>query len=373
MSEIINKIIIGTTTFRGNSNITSVDLSNNEWTYNTMYYAFNGCINLKSINNINENVTNMFGTFRYCYNLVNVPVIPNSVTYMGETFYKCTNLVNAPVIPNSVTNMGHTFFYCNNLVNVPTIPNSVTNMCQTFGYCHNLVNVPVIPNSVTDMSFTFRNCYNLVNVPIIPNSVTNMYYTFHNCRNLVNVPIIPNSVINMHDTFDGCSNLAIDVHILSDKITDATNCFKSTTATKNVYIPFYKPSSTMYCFRVMTKSGAIDVYTYSLDESSSTIEFNSIEDVEKLTEYTNISSYDIVGAPNITYGQFGFGGTVEYFGDEEIKTKELIWTWYPMGRYEDGDVVSDAEYTTTYNSFINAGYDENGTQHGVYLKDLNSL
>lgn len=29
--------------------------------------------------------------------------------------------------------------------------------------------------------------------------------------------------------------------------------------------------------------------------------------------------------------------------------------------------------STTYNSFINAGYDENGTQHGVYLKDINSL
>ena len=29
--------------------------------------------------------------------------------------------------------------------------------------------------------------------------------------------------------------------------------------------------------------------------------------------------------------------------------------------------------STTYNSFINAGYDENRTQHGVYLKDINSL
>jgi hypothetical protein len=29
--------------------------------------------------------------------------------------------------------------------------------------------------------------------------------------------------------------------------------------------------------------------------------------------------------------------------------------------------------STTYNSFINAGYDENGTSCGVYLKDINTL
>ena len=33
----------------------------------------------------------------------------------------------------------------------------------------------------------------------------------------------------------------------------------------------------------------------------------------------------------------------------------------------------NSEYTPTYNSFIAAGYDELGTQHGVYLKDINLL
>ena len=32
----------------------------------------------------------------------------------------------------------------------------------------------------------------------------------------------------------------------------------------------------------------------------------------------------------------------------------------------------NSEYTPTYNSFIAAGYDELGTQHGVYLKDINA-
>ena len=45
-------------------------------------------------------------------------------------------------------------------------------------------------------------------------------------------------------------------------------------------------------------------------------------------------------------------------------------------RDETNDILmpyNAGDYSTTYNSFIAAGYDENGTQDGVYLKDINQL
>ena len=287
---------ITNTTYQNNQNIRSVNLNYKPWINNNMYNAFQNCSNLQNVTNINNNIINMYHTFYNCISLVNAPIIPNSVTNMAYTFAFCSNLVNASVIPNSVTDMkwtftfceklvnvpeisnsvttmASTFQHCSNLVNAPVIPNSVIDMSSTFAFCNKLVNAPIIPNSVTNMGLTFISCSNLTNIPEIPNSVTNMNSTFGGCRSLVNAPIIPNSVTNMNSTFEFCYNLVGNINILSNQITDATNCFANTTLTKNVYIP----------------------YTYE----------NSVN-------------------------------------------------------------------TATYNAFINAGYDENGTSCGVYLKDINA-
>ena len=161
----------------------------------------------------------------------------NSMVY---TFYSCTNLTQAPNIPNSVTNMYRTFYYCTNLTQAPNIPNSVTNMSYTFFNCRNLTQAPNIPNSVTDMSGTFQYCHNLTPAPIIPNRVINMCKTFSYCYNLTQAPNIPNSVTDMAYTFSDCTNLIGNIIIKSENISNFSNCFHYTNASKikKVYIPY---------------------------------------------------------------------------------------------------------------------------------------
>ena len=42
----------------------------------------------------------------------------------------------------------------------------------------------------------------------------------------------------MSGTFSHCENLTGNIYILSNRITNATDCFNMTSAIKNVYIPF---------------------------------------------------------------------------------------------------------------------------------------
>jgi hypothetical protein len=227
------------TTYNGKTALTYVYIQSNAVFPNQMVKFFNGCSNLTEVSQIPNSVADMSSTFYSCSNLVNAPVIPNSVTNMSYTFRSCSKLVNAPVIPNSVTDISYTFQFCSNLTEVSQIPNSVTNMSYTFYSCSKLVNAPVIPNSVTNMSRTFYSCSNLVNAPVIPNSVTDMRYTFHACSKLVNAPVIGSNVVNMNSSFYNCTNLIGDITLVNANITNLTNCFYGTNASKpkTLYVP----------------------------------------------------------------------------------------------------------------------------------------
>ena len=67
-----------------------------------------------------------------------------------------------------------------------------------------------------------------------------MSFTFFRCCNLVNAPVIPTNVTDMSWTFDSCANLTGNIKITSNRInnTSMANCFRNTSLTKNVYIPF---------------------------------------------------------------------------------------------------------------------------------------
>ena len=216
-NTIENKIAsVVNTTYNGKTALTYVHIQSNAVFPNQMVNFFNGCSNLTEVSQIPNGVTTMAYTFRLCSNLVNVPVIPNSVTNMYYTFGNCSNLVNAPAIPNSVTDMRYTFYGCSNLVNAPVIPNGVTSMVNTFYGCSNLVNAPVIPNGVTTMAYTFRLCSNLVNAPVMGSKVVNMLGSFQNCTNLIG-----------------------DITLVNANITNLTNCFYGTNASKakTLYVP----------------------------------------------------------------------------------------------------------------------------------------
>ena len=113
-------------------------------------------------------------------------------------------------------------------------------MNAAFSGCYNLVYVSGIPSTVTEAGYAFSMCNHLVNAPAIPANVTNMYGTFFNCANLINAPIIPANVTDMFGTFSDCTNITGNIKITSSRInnTSMQNCFRNTSKTKNVYIPF---------------------------------------------------------------------------------------------------------------------------------------
>lgn len=248
---VYNVASISNTTFAGNTNITSVDLSGIPIVNNNAAYMFNGCTNLQHVYRLNKNVTNLY-----------------------SAFYNCTSLVESPIIPDNVIDIEGAYSGCTNLVKAPIIPNSVRYIRRAFRECTNMINTPIIPEGVESLSFTFSDCTNITTAPIIPNSVTDMSYAFRFCEKLTTVSIIPNNVTRMEETFCGCTSLTGDITIKSTEITNATNCFLSTSLTKNVYMP-------------------------------------------------------------ITY--------------------------------------ANGVNTATYNSFVAAGYDANGTTSGVYIKDIDTL
>lgn len=272
------------------TDINTINLRNIPWVNDSMYCAFDNCVNLTTVSNIEQNVVNFHKTFSECYNLISVsdfpnscdgqltntfrncrnllasptlpsnstmlggtmdhtflgctvitdaPIIPSWVNYLTGTFIECRSLVNVPTIPNSVISMDNTFSHCTSLVNSPVIPDSVQNLASCFSSCTSLVNAPIIPNSVTNVEGTFSGCTSLVNAPVIPDSVTSLVETFKSCTNLTNLPNVSNNITNVVEAFRNCTSLTGNIYFNSNQITNAIDCFKDTNLTKNVYIPYY--------------------------------------------------------------------------------------------------------------------------------------
>ena len=248
---VYNVASISNTTFAGNTNITSVDLSGIPIVNNCADHMFNGCTNLQHVYRLNKNVTSLSHAFKDCQSLIESPIIPDGVYYLGATYFNCYRMKKTPIIPESVRYMDDAFFYCHSI----TIP-------------------PILPTNITSLRTTFCDCYNLISAPVIPNNVTDMYGTFWGCSRMSQAPIVPENVTKVAYLFASCTNLTGDITIKSTEITNAVNCFLYTSSTKNVYIPF--------------------IYTNGVN-------------------------------------------------------------------------------TNTYNSFVAAGYDANGTTNGVYIKDIDTL
>ena len=405
-------------TFEDCYNLTNISKLPNNVT--NMYYTFYNCYNLVNVPVIPDNVISMYATFHNCNNLINITRIPNSAIDLGSTFSGCHKLQNIPEIPNSVTSLSYTFSECYNLINSPIIPNSVTDMSGTFRYCYNLVNSPIIPNSVTSMDRTYFGCYNLVNVPSIPDNVENMDATFIWCSNLVNspkisnnttlmnsifrgcsrlinAPAIPNSVIDMAGAFIGCSslinapeipsnvktifevdnirtgyeyryglfencyNLTGNIYFHSENIIDATNTFKGTSLTKNVYIPFtYKNSGSETFYRVIVGEEECLVKENVINNTFYTNEIYSLD--RRFNMITNIS--------RISYRS---NNTHAYYVGVEYRNGESMTYNYALNDYTNTPYIATyniGDNTLTYNSFIDAGYSTTSRVNGVLLFDI---
>jgi hypothetical protein len=212
----IEKVYVNKSTFYRNNNITSVDMKHLEFLNNDASSAFEGCKSLKRV-----------------YNL------PNNFTNACRLFIGCNNLEECPSLPDNIIDISLICDTCNNMITAPsTLPSATQNMQGSFAHCYKLENAPIIPDEVTNMRDCFYDCRKLKAAPNIPNKVETLRSAFDGCALITTAPNIPSSVTNMYYTFGRCSNLAGNIFIHSDKISNVSYIFYSTSKVKDVYIPF---------------------------------------------------------------------------------------------------------------------------------------
>ena len=197
--EIPNRVTtIGSNAFSNCSSLTSITLPESVTSIETE--TFSSCRNLKtfevSINNSNFSssddkkiLLNKDKTVLIAYPSATGEIeIPNDVTNIEDyAFDSCINLKSV-TIPTNVTNIGSfAFIGCTNLVNI-TIPEKVINIGRyAFSSCSNLTNI-TIPDSVTNIGeCAFNNCSNLTSITIPVNVTSINWNTFNECCNLITV------------------------------------------------------------------------------------------------------------------------------------------------------------------------------------------
>ena len=250
----------------------------------------------------------------------------NSISISTEVFQnnqiiRTADLSNTPFVNN---NMNAAFRNCYNLTTIYNMNTNVTNMTATFYSCHNLTNIPSIPNSVTTIGDMLADCTNFNKTITIPNSVTYMRGTFYKCTNLKNAPTtIPSSVTNMFGTFSECTNL--------------------------VNVPNSIPNS-------VTNTGSL-FYNCNKITSAPNISSTTLNVITAFYGCTNLTGNIYIHSPIITCAASCFSNT--------SLMKNVYIPYY--------NLYTNKTNCPTRNSFVSAGYTENGSNYGVYLKNLTPL
>lgn len=178
----------------------------------------------------------------------------------------------------------------------------------------NLHNISWVNNS---MASAFFGCSYLTNVSGISNTITNADSAFSGCSYLTNAPTIPNSVISMKSTYSYCYNL-VNVPSLPDNLVSIQSMFSYCNRIKNIPI---------------------------IPESVTNM-YNTFSNCTNLTGDIYIKSSNIINA-------------MSCFNNTSLTKNVYIPFTYNNGIN-----------TSTYDSFITAGYKTDGSVNNVYLKDL---
>ncbi len=328
-----------------------------------MQFAFANCIRLINAPKLSSNAQELNGTFANCYNLVNAPDIPDSARDISYAFYNCRNLVNTPNIGNSVLNMSHTFQGCTNLTNVSDIPNSVTDISYAFDYCLDLVNAPVLGNSVTNIANAFNGCSRLTSTPTFPNTMVNMANAFCGCYSLTTAANIPDNVTNLHETFYLCENLVSAPRLPNNDSIDTLSmtfygCKKITDAP--VLPNIIDLESTFMSCTNLVNAPVIPNSVISITGAFSGC--SSLVNAPVIPERVNYCQFAFDNCSNLT-------GDVRFLSKEIVNVKNLFANTTLTKNVYIPYTYENRVNTTTYNTFIAAGYDENGTLEGVHLMD----
>ena len=221
-------------TFRGMSNLTSLDLSGfNTSNVTSMYYMFYGMSNLTSLNLSSfdtSKVTDMGFMFAYMYRLTSLDLSnfdTSKVTDMSAMFFdtKLTSLNLSGFNTSQVTNMGLMFYGMSNLtsLNLSSFDTSkVTDMHHMFYGISNLASLNLSnfdTSKVTNMEYMFCGMSNLTSLDLSnfdTSKVTNMDDMFYNMSNLTSLDLSnfnTSKVVLMREMFS-----LRDVDISKDKL-----------------------------------------------------------------------------------------------------------------------------------------------------------
>jgi hypothetical protein len=214
---------IGTMSFMGCANLSSVVLPNN--TTNIAPSAFDGCIHLTSAS-IPIGLLTIGGKAFQNSGLVSVS-IPSSVSAFGANmFYLCSDLTTA-TLNNNPTVDANTFFRCSNLTSVATLSTSTnvisgvgtnytsvacvvkdaaTNVCYTIpaGTASNgSIFVSASPNATGSVSISATYTINSVSYNVTSIAAN----AFQGCNGITSISL-PNSIRSVGDyAFLGCTGL----------------------------------------------------------------------------------------------------------------------------------------------------------------------
>lgn len=154
----------------------------------------------------------------------------------SQAFDGCINLTSIN-IPSSVNTIGwRAFANCKSLVSI-VIPNSVTSTSTlVFGYCSNLQSVVFSNNLTTLTESMFTDCTALESIAI-PNNITTIgRNTFYKCNHLSTVTIGSGVTSIGQSVFNSCSNLQEITILATNPPSLGASSFYGTIINK-IYVP----------------------------------------------------------------------------------------------------------------------------------------
>ena len=196
--------------FNDCNNFTTLNNSSIDSSVNNLYYCFNGCTSLTTLDLTNWDITKcetLAYAFNNCSELTRIIVGPNwntsKVKNFNSTFSGCAKLLIVPVLDlTSATDITGICNGCKRMTKIDgmesTTYNSskVINMQYAFYDCNSLLYLPVLnTSSVSNASYAFFNCTSMTGEPLSGSywnsSISSYAYCFYNCLALSNYGSIP--------------------------------------------------------------------------------------------------------------------------------------------------------------------------------------
>ena len=349
---------IGTSAFYDCSNLTSIELPEGITSIGT--YAFSGCSSLTSIE-LPEGITSIGdGTFRYCSSLTSIELpegitsiryqtfsgcssltsieLPEGITSIGSSaFYGCSSLTSIE-LPEGITSIGSSAFYgCSSLTSIE-LPEGITSIgSDTFSGCSSLLSIE-LPEGITSIgSDAFRGCSSLLSIEL-PKGLTSIgSYAFYGCSNLTSIEL-PEGLTSIGESaFEDCSNLT-SIELPEGLTSIGVSAFRKCSSLLSIELPKGLTSIGSYAFygcssltSIELPKGLTSIDSYAFYRCSS---LTSIELPEGLT---SIGSYAFDVCSSLTSIELPEGltsiGSYAFDGCRSLMGIELPESVTSIGHY----------------------------------------